>query len=96
VDENRKPGHRVDYNKELELVRLKHDAGKMTDADYDKEISRLGAAIYKRQKAEGGNAEDPEFKKVMQAMKWMMRNVEKSDPARVNKIREEYYKSIYD
>jgi len=53
----------TDKPKELELLRLKHDGGQLSDKDFDEQLTKLCIENYKQQKASGG-LDDPNYKKL--------------------------------
>src|SRR5262249_21331638 len=52
-----------DYGKKLELLRLRHDAG-MSDQEFQKQLKEVALEAYKNQQKNGGNLNDPNFKRV--------------------------------
>src|SRR5262249_19284467 len=90
VDANRNDWFKtIDYSKEHELLRLKKNEGKISDAEYDNKIVELSVERFKKWQKDGGDPKDPKYNKETKEVMQMLAEIEKSDPERAKKISEE-------
>lgn len=92
VDEAKASGHR-NFNKEYELLRFKHDQGQMSDADYDKEITKITIERY-RQVKKGDIKDDDNYRGDSRQVVNMLKELENSDNPADKKRAEQIKKDI--
>ncbi len=92
VDAAKASGHR-NFNKEYELLRFKHDQGQMSDADYDREITKITIERYKQVKR-GEIKDDDNYKGDSRQVVNMLKELENSDNPADKKRAEQIKKDI--
>jgi len=89
VDDNRSSWFStIDYAKEYELLRLKKNSGQISDDDYDKKLVELSLERYKKWKKDGTDSKDPAYNKETKRAMQMVETIERTDPARGQRIRD--------
>ena len=95
VSANRARGpEQIDYSKELELLRLKHNEGKVSDQEFDKELTGLAVENYKRHMARGEKSDNPDWVRSKNIGAGMLGLIEGENQARADKIRDDVTKAM--